>query len=852
MAKRKLRKQIAITMLSTAFIVTPILNDTYLSSPFTLSVYAESSEASSLDWTLENGILTISGTGKMATSSLSIPWSDRLNEIHSVVIEDGITNVGSFAFRNCSKLVSITLPESIKTIEKNAFKNCISLYSIEFPVGINVIERGAFSGCTALQEVVFPNTLDSIDQSAFEGCTSLKKAVIPDSVSTIGDYAFESCNEQFVMCCAFGSSAYSYAKANGLKYDDSYTFEHRADDPSDPIVDDPSNPIIDDTSDPIVDDPSNPIVEENDIIIYKASDLQKLSLLGNINENIYLQSDIKAPADWKPISEFNGNFYGNGHTISGISDCFIGTIGSNSVIKDLTLADASIKSDVSGSIGAFAAVNQGTIDNCKVTGEISLYSTLSMSCNIPWMEASYFPSTFSRFCVGGIAGINKGNITNCTNNAKVSAINSSDNEDDHGVYYACAGGIAGENSGIISKCKNIGYVSSRVYTYSVPSINSNSRQHTQEGYTVAVSGGISGFSTGPISGCHSVGAHASDSNYYSGKSYLNNISDEEAAALFTADVRSYAGGIVGAVYNTSITQCSSAEAGELLDGVSVSLSVEGNKYVENRLAQGWCGGIAGASYGYVTISECSNKIDPWVSVSENGQLNKMSERLFCGGIVGAAFYSNTVIENCYNIGSPTTSYDFDNGGTVTKIDGGFFHGGLVGAVNNSVIAENNSFVTNKGSVSLRNCFSIAPAKKWKDSATYIENNALINETLKLSYVTANGSFNNCYYPDNLTGSYGTAKSEADMKSEAFVQFLGDTYIYIPDSYPMLNWEKKDVRGDVNADGEFTIADVLTLQKWLLADPTAEMKNWKAADLCEDNILNVFDLVLLKQELINNM
>lgn len=204
MSKRKLRKQIAITMLSTAFIVTPILNDTYLSSPFTLSVYAESSEASSLDWTLENGILTISGTGKMATSSLSIPWSDRLNEIHSVVIEDGITNVGSFAFRNCSKLVSITLPESIKTIEKNAFKNCISLYSVEFPVGIKVIERGAFSGCTALQEVVFPNTLDSIDKSAFEGCTSLKKAVIPDSVSTIGDYAFESCNEQFVICCAFG------------------------------------------------------------------------------------------------------------------------------------------------------------------------------------------------------------------------------------------------------------------------------------------------------------------------------------------------------------------------------------------------------------------------------------------------------------------------------------------------------------------------------------------------------------------------------------------------------------------------------------------------------------------------
>lgn len=824
MLKRKLRKQIAITILSTAFIVTPILNDAYLSYS---SVYAESSEVSSIDWTLENGILIISGAGEILTSSLNIPWNDRLDEIHSVVIEDGITNVGSFAFRNCSNLVSITLPESIRIIEKNAFKNCTSLYSVEFPVGIKVIERSAFSGCTALQEVNFPNTLNSIGESAFEGCTSLKKAVIPDSVSTIGAYAFETCNEQFVLCCAFASSAYSYAKANGIKYDDSYTFEPNNGGSADPIDD------------------------KNTIIISSTSDLQTVSLLGNIRKNIYLNSDIKAPEDWTPIAGFTGIFYGNGHTISGISDCLVNNVNPGAVIKDLTLADTKIESSASGSIGAFASVNQGTIDNCKVTGTIYLNSTLSMGCNIPCMNTSYFPSTFSQFCVGGIAGINKGNITNSTNDATVRALNSSDKENDHGVYYACAGGIAGENSGIISKCKNIGYVSSNVSTYSVPSINSNSKQNTQEGYTVAVGGGIAGFSTGPISNCHSVGANAHDSNYYTGKSYLDNISDEEAAVLFTADVRSYAGGIVGAVYNTSIAQCSCEKSGEIGDGVSASLYVKGGNNVQNRLTQGWCGGIAGASYGFVTISECSNKLDPWVSVREKGTLSKISKRLFSGGIVGAAFYSNTVIENCYNMGAPSTSSDLDNGGSVTKIDGGFFHGGLVGAVYNSVIAENNSFVTNKGSVSLRNCFSTAHAEIWNNGSTYLEDNALINETLKLTNVTANGSFENCYYPDNLTGSYGTAKSEADMKSEDFVHILGDAYVYIPGSYPMLKWEKKEVKGDVNADGEFTVADVLTLQKWLLAVPDTKLNNWKAGDLCEDNMLNVFDLVLLKRELLNS-
>lgn len=61
---------------------------------------------------------------------------------------------------------------------------------------------------------------------------------------------------------------------------------------------------------------------------------------------------------------------------------------------------------------------------------------------------------------------------------------------------------------------------------------------------------------------------------------------------------------------------------------------------------------------------------------------------------------------------------------------------------------------------------------------------------------------------------------------------------------MLKWEKKEVKGDVNADGEFTVADVLTLQKWLLAVPDTKLNNWKAGDLCEDNTLNVFDLCLI--------
>lgn len=59
-----------------------------------------------------------------------------------------------------------------------------------------------------------------------------------------------------------------------------------------------------------------------------------------------------------------------------------------------------------------------------------------------------------------------------------------------------------------------------------------------------------------------------------------------------------------------------------------------------------------------------------------------------------------------------------------------------------------------------------------------------------------------------------------------------------------------IRGDVNADGEFTIADIVALQEWILAVPDASLVDWKAGDLCEDQKLDVFDLCVMRRELIS--
>lgn len=60
----------------------------------------------------------------------------------------------------------------------------------------------------------------------------------------------------------------------------------------------------------------------------------------------------------------------------------------------------------------------------------------------------------------------------------------------------------------------------------------------------------------------------------------------------------------------------------------------------------------------------------------------------------------------------------------------------------------------------------------------------------------------------------------------------------------------DVKGDVNNDGKLNVSDLVMIQKWILKMPYAEIVNWKAGDLCEDDRLDSFDLCFMRRELIN--
>ena len=141
-----------------------------------------------------------------------------------VVIPEGITEIGDFAFSNCPSLENILvsadnpsyvsinncclskdlrklifgcrssiIPEGVSMIEESAFEGCVGLTSLVIPEGVKEIGWDAFNGCTGLTNIVIPYSVTEINGGAFFGCTSLTSIVIPKGVTEIGESAFGGC-----------------------------------------------------------------------------------------------------------------------------------------------------------------------------------------------------------------------------------------------------------------------------------------------------------------------------------------------------------------------------------------------------------------------------------------------------------------------------------------------------------------------------------------------------------------------------------------------------------------------------------------------------------------------------------
>ena len=151
-------------------------------------------------------------------------------QVSIYVLGNNVTEIGEYAFRDCSGLTSVTIPNSVTSIGYGAFKGCTGLVSITIPSSVTSISDLAFSGCSGLtsvtveitdlaawctnpvtfsipssctlylslngnviQDLTIPNSVTKIGDRAFYGCSGLTSVTIPNSVTSIGYSAFVGC-----------------------------------------------------------------------------------------------------------------------------------------------------------------------------------------------------------------------------------------------------------------------------------------------------------------------------------------------------------------------------------------------------------------------------------------------------------------------------------------------------------------------------------------------------------------------------------------------------------------------------------------------------------------------------------
>lgn len=130
-----------------------------------------------LEWSFENGILTITGSGEMYDyynqDGFGPPWYEHIGEIQSVVISPGVESVGAYAFAGAENLTNVSFPDSTWIVGAHAFQNTglLHVYLPDAPF-LN-IGGYSFEGCANLQTVSIGKAPEKILEYAFANCPNL-------------------------------------------------------------------------------------------------------------------------------------------------------------------------------------------------------------------------------------------------------------------------------------------------------------------------------------------------------------------------------------------------------------------------------------------------------------------------------------------------------------------------------------------------------------------------------------------------------------------------------------------------------------------------------------------------------
>lgn len=201
--------------------------------------------------TFANGVLTIKGKGEMKPfggNTAPRPWGQIKDEIKSIVIEEGIVNIGDNAFLGCSNVESIKLPKSLLVIGTDVFTSCTSLKTINIPAKTSKIAGTPFVNClkltainvdkgneefTSEKGVLFnksmqtlkafpgakggdytvPKKVEIIDRYAFAYNTGITNIILAEKTASINSYAFMGCT---------GLQSFTYMYPNPTSIDEAF------------------------------------------------------------------------------------------------------------------------------------------------------------------------------------------------------------------------------------------------------------------------------------------------------------------------------------------------------------------------------------------------------------------------------------------------------------------------------------------------------------------------------------------------------------------------------------------------------------------------------------------------------
>lgn len=138
------------------------------------------------------GTIWIIGQGKMSNyqSFDSTPWAKNGRTPNRVIVDEGVTSIGSYAFANPS-IGDVEMPNSMIEIGDKAFTTS-SIKTISLSPSVSYIGVDAFASCTYLKKVNIPKNIQEIGAYAFADCSNLSfyELSFGDKLRTIGDWAF--------------------------------------------------------------------------------------------------------------------------------------------------------------------------------------------------------------------------------------------------------------------------------------------------------------------------------------------------------------------------------------------------------------------------------------------------------------------------------------------------------------------------------------------------------------------------------------------------------------------------------------------------------------------------------------